>query len=172
MKTCPNCGEILGNTVEVCFNCKYSFRYMRVVKGGDDITVQDMVNELNSPLGPHLYNALLDFIEKADYDGAILSIQNYYYCDIETATNILALFKEQFYYQDQIETKEARAIALAKGVGTPSNYVPNEPKCPTCGSTLVKRLSVVNRGASVAVLGVYSNKFNKSFECKNCGYTW
>lgn len=173
MKTCPNCGELVGNRVEVCFNCKYSFRYKRVVKGGDDITVQDMVNEICSGFGPDLYYTLLNFIEKADYDGAILSIQNYYYCDIETATNILALFKEQIYYPHEKRLKEARARALARGVGTPSNYVPpNEPKCPTCGSTLVKRLSALSRGASVAVWGATSNKFNKSFECKNCGYTW
>lgn len=173
MKTCPNCGELVGDEVEKCFNCKFSFRYKRVIKEGDNITVQDMVNEINSGLrSTTLFDELIDSIEKGNYDGAILSIQNCYYCDIEMATNILALFKEQFYYEYEKMIKEARARALARGVGTSSNYVPNEPKCPTCGSTLVKRLSALSRGASVAVWGATSNKFNKSFECKNCGYTW
>ena len=137
--------------------------------------MQDMVNEIDSGMrSPTLYYELEDFLGKGDYDGATLCIQNCYYCSSEMATSILALFKEQIYDKNQIRLNEARARALARGgVGTPSNYIPlNEPKCPTCGSTLVKRLSALSRGASVAVWGATSNKFNKSFECKNCGYTW
>ena len=116
MKTCPNCGELVGDKAEVCFNCKFSFRYKRIIKEGDNITVQDIVNEINSVLfGPPLYQDLIDFIEKGDYDGAILRIQSCYFCDIETATNILALFKEQFYYAHEKMMREARAIALARG---------------------------------------------------------
>lgn len=44
--------------------------------------------------------------------------------------------------------------------------------CPTCNSTNVKSISGLNRGVSVAMLGIFSKKINKSFECKNCGYTW
>lgn len=44
--------------------------------------------------------------------------------------------------------------------------------CPTCNSTNVKSISGLNRGASVALLGIFSKKINKSFKCKNCGYTW
>lgn len=31
MKTCPKCGEILGDSVDVCFKCRYDFRYKRVI---------------------------------------------------------------------------------------------------------------------------------------------
>ena len=48
----------------------------------------------------------------------------------------------------------------------------NIPKCPTCGSTNIKRLDFVDRGISVGILGLSSNKINKSFQCKNCKYTW
>lgn len=44
--------------------------------------------------------------------------------------------------------------------------------CPTCQSTNVKPISGFNRGVSIAMLGVFSKKINKSFECKSCGYTW
>ena len=46
------------------------------------------------------------------------------------------------------------------------------PHCPHCKSTNIKSISGVNRGMSIAMLGILSNKINKSFECKNCGYTW
>lgn len=55
-----------------------------------------------------------------------------------------------------------------------SNRTQNDttPSCPNCKSTNIKPISALNRGASIAVLGVFSKKINKSYECKNCGYTW
>ena len=31
MKTCPNCGELLGDSVNECFKCRYSFTLKRVL---------------------------------------------------------------------------------------------------------------------------------------------
>lgn len=46
------------------------------------------------------------------------------------------------------------------------------PKCPHCYSTDIKAISGMSRGASVAMWGIFSKKINKSFECRQCGYTW
>ena len=46
------------------------------------------------------------------------------------------------------------------------------PKCPTCQSTKIRKIGSLERGVSVGTLGVFSNKFNKTFKCENCGYTW
>ncbi len=46
------------------------------------------------------------------------------------------------------------------------------PRCPNCKSTNIKPISTLNRGASIAMFGVFSKKINKSFECLNCKYTW
>ncbi len=48
----------------------------------------------------------------------------------------------------------------------------NKPKCPTCQSTNIKKISALNRGASIAIFGLFSSKINKQFECENCGYKW
>ncbi len=32
MKTCPNCGELIGDSVDRCFNCNYSFKYKSVIE--------------------------------------------------------------------------------------------------------------------------------------------
>lgn len=45
-------------------------------------------------------------------------------------------------------------------------------KCPTCGSTNIRKMSGVERGASIAAFGIFSKKINKTFKCGNCGYTW
>ncbi len=46
------------------------------------------------------------------------------------------------------------------------------PKCPTCGSTNIRKIGGVERGASIWAFGIFSKKINKTFKCNNCGYTW
>lgn len=48
----------------------------------------------------------------------------------------------------------------------------NKPHYPHCKSANIKSISGLNRGASIAIWGIFSKKINKSFVCKNCGYTW
>lgn len=50
--------------------------------------------------------------------------------------------------------------------------LPKAIHCPTCNSTNIDKISGLERGASVLTLGLFSKKINKSFKCKNCGYTW
>ena len=48
----------------------------------------------------------------------------------------------------------------------------NRPKCPHCKSVEIKKLDAIDRVVSVGFLGLGSNKINKSFQCRNCNYTW
>lgn len=46
------------------------------------------------------------------------------------------------------------------------------PKCPTCGSPDVKKISDLRRGAHAVAWGLLSTTARSQFECKNCGYKW
>ena len=46
------------------------------------------------------------------------------------------------------------------------------PKCPTCGSTNIKRISAFRRSASSGIYGIASRSALKTFECRDCKYTW
>ena len=46
------------------------------------------------------------------------------------------------------------------------------PRCPTCNSTNIRKLDVIDRGLSFAVWGIFSSKIGKSMMCKDCGYKW
>ena len=56
----------------------------------------------------------------------------------------------------------------------PQNKVeqPNVPKCPTCGSTNVNKISSVKKATGFFAVGIFSSNFGKTMECKNCGYKW
>lgn len=48
----------------------------------------------------------------------------------------------------------------------------SKPKCPTCGSTNIRKIGTGERVASVVGLGLLSKKINKTWKCNNCGHTW
>lgn len=73
--------------------------------------------------------------------------------------------REKEFEQRQEQAKITQANAQAQ-------ELLNKPKCPTCGSTNIKKMGEIERGASIAVFGIFSKKINKTFKCCNCGYTW
>ena len=48
----------------------------------------------------------------------------------------------------------------------------NKPKCPTCNSTNIKKISGLSKAGSVAMFGIFSQKVKKQMHCNNCGYEW
>lgn len=48
----------------------------------------------------------------------------------------------------------------------------NIPKCPTCQSTNIKRISGMKKVMHGVAFGLFSNVAHSQFECKNCGYKW
>lgn len=45
-------------------------------------------------------------------------------------------------------------------------------KCPTCGSNDCERISTASKAVDAAAFGLYGNKRNKQFRCRNCKYMW
>lgn len=48
----------------------------------------------------------------------------------------------------------------------------NIPKCPTCGSNKVEKISTTSKVVGFATVGVFSSNFGKTMHCKQCGYKW
>lgn len=48
----------------------------------------------------------------------------------------------------------------------------SKPKCPTCNSTNLKKISTTSKVASVAMWGIFSQKAKKTWHCNKCGYEW
>lgn len=48
----------------------------------------------------------------------------------------------------------------------------NRPKCPTCGSMNVRRISTTKRAGSILGLGLVSSSIGKTYECLKCKYKW
>lgn len=50
--------------------------------------------------------------------------------------------------------------------------VQNKPKCPTCGSTNIYKITSIDRAMSFSFWGFGSSKLGKTMGCNNCGYKW
>ena len=48
----------------------------------------------------------------------------------------------------------------------------NMPKCPTCASTDLRKISTMSKIADTAMFGLLGTKRHKTFHCNHCGYEW
>lgn len=46
------------------------------------------------------------------------------------------------------------------------------PKCPTCGSPNIKKISATKRWVGVGLFGLASSDVGKTMQCEDCGYKW
>ncbi len=46
------------------------------------------------------------------------------------------------------------------------------PKCPSCGSSNISSIGVLDRAVSFSMVGFASSKIGKTHKCNNCGTTW
>lgn len=48
----------------------------------------------------------------------------------------------------------------------------NSPKCPTCQSSNLHKISTTSKAVNTVAFGLLGTKRNKTFHCNNCGYEW
>ena len=74
-------------------------------------------------------------------------------------------------YNDMLEYTE-RKEKEAKAFFSSNSSDPHTPKCPTCGSTDLRKVSVGAKAMSVGLFGIFSQKVKKTRHCNSCGYEW
>lgn len=51
-------------------------------------------------------------------------------------------------------------------------YTDNIPKCPTCQSVNIERISTASKAVGAFAFGILSTTARSQFKCNNCGYKW
>ncbi len=186
---CPECGGKVSDQAVVCIHCGYP------LKQEDIITTDNVPTEIErGPFALVLYDVGPKKIKCGSQIVHVLNVkakQATAMCDdveknhkeitlaIEDNETMLADVKRGF----EEFGCGVKIVDIGIGAEASKNYIVGEavarrvsqqniPKCPTCGSTRISKISNLNRAASVAAFGGMSKKINKSFKCDNCGYTW
>lgn len=76
---------------------------------------------------------------------------------------------KKIYIQNELE-KEKEKITKKEVIYPSFQPEENIPKCPTCGSTNIKRISGTKRWLTTGLFGLASSDIGKTMVCKNCGY--
>lgn len=128
--------------------------------------IWDQINQfvMNTETDEAVCNTIQKLYYANKEDEAVAYIEVFFKCDSQTANEVFEIFKKK-----TGNPPSPQQIAHANAV---AREALNKPKCPTCSSTNIQKIGTGERAVSVAALGIFSNKMNKSFKCKNCGYTW
>ena len=84
------------------------------------------------------------------------------------------------FLQTMIELKEKDIIEYtaklsqfkSQVIEQKNNETDNRPKCPTCNSTNIEKISVGKKAVGGFMFGLLSSDVRKTMHCKNCGYKW
>ena len=83
------------------------------------------------------------------------------------------LFDEELYNKRiALEKKQEEATSNRLRMEKRQAQRANVPKCPTCGSTNVERISTAQKAFGFALVGLFSSNLGKTMHCRNCGYKW
>ena len=83
-------------------------------------------------------------------------------------TDIIEYELKMSQFRNQLDQKRANERAQRQQF----QQTQNQPKCPTCGSTNVEKISVGQKIGGSFLFGVFSSNVRNTMHCKNCGSKW
>ena len=133
------------------------------------MTSQDLMNKLSDDIitRSEFYKEFSKVGETKNKLKCIELLMKHYNCGFDEAREVMDFVLDGKPLPNPNLTPQQIAQANAQ-----AQELLNKPKCPTCGSTNIKKIGGIERGASIAAFGIFSKKINKTFKCGNCGYTW
>lgn len=189
---CPECGkENVSDSADACSNCGYGIReyfeskkqrlnYQRKL---DSVQMPQKPEKIKLSIGGWLYILIWLIVGVIFFlvgvssgmgglafvyliGGGGMSLFFYYIIVLQDYNKKMEKYNRAMrnfdkYKKDEIHEQERKAAMEA-----------SKPRCPCCNSANIEKISVVNRAASIAMVGVASSKIGKQYKCKNCKHMW
>lgn len=159
---CPHCGyvnlQFNASKFPICKCCGYEDP---IIMSMDDMRV--FVKNLNLPTADLNSNKLgtIAFTSDSPSDEALR--EKYVYNNEHFSKKA---------YNDMLEYDRKECKRLQEYWDTAGRSEQPKPKCPTCGSTDLRKVSVGAKAVSVGLFGIFSQKVKKTWHCNSCGYEW
>lgn len=150
---CPECNHEVSEYAEKCPNCGYPITdYVKQYKREQILTQIDfekLPENIECPV------CGVSRPKKVTYEAGM-------YCTIcgSDLSDIDKLKEEnEKHVEERMKQQERERIAKL-------------PKCPTCGSTDLRKITASEKATSSVLFGLFGNKRKKQFHCNSCGYEW
>lgn len=164
---CPECGKEFSNLANACPNCGYPIdeqsKIIAVIESKWKQYKKDFVSCNNPDLQADYYvktivRDLNLYIPQGSEEESLM---------VGFVGGFMENVERRMY--DTPEKLEKMFSFINKDV---QNHLKNYPRCPTCGSYAVTRISSLSRGIGFQLWGMASSKVGKSFKCEKCGLMW
>ena len=195
---CKECGRSISDSAQNCPNCGWAVvkpTEEELQEGHDKMSYCPVCLDSINETIPGRYEGM-----KAAIDGQYISIYKcdscgtrikpihpkygygYYYLRAEEKKGALAgysdvdkLIKEELkqnplFNEEKYTAREEDYAARVRELKYSSSA--NAPKCPTCGSTNIEKISTASKVVGASLFGLFSNTARSQYKCKNCGYKW
>lgn len=149
---CPECKHNFSDGFDECVYCG-----SELVEG--TIETEDIQTDTDKPIYKMSDAEILE--KYSDYRKRIEEQTGHNMTDAEFLCGIKEARRDSLSHKAD---KYMRNIQEANAV--------NIPKCPTCQSTDIKKVSTMSKASSVALWGLFSQKVKKQWHCNNCGSEW
>ena len=163
--TCLNNNQVNATYEEPATKTKVSFLFRKTKSIVNNGFIEFKNSELDHSKCPHCDGETIELSLTTD-DWNILK-------DISTdADFILEMdkLKKSDIVDFNLKMSQFKANAVAsKPVQTPPQQS-SVPRCPTCGSTNIKKISGTKRWVTTGMFGLGSSNVGKTMQCGNCGY--
>ncbi|MBP3630534.1 MAG: hypothetical protein J6J23_03485 [Clostridia bacterium] len=82
---------------------------------------------------------------------------------------LLEIEQNPLYNPNAVSCKSNQNIAYNSALQVKDD---NIPKCPTCSSTNIQKISATSKVVGASLFGLFSKTATSQFKCNNCGYKW
>lgn len=147
---CPECNKDISSEAEKCIYCGYPLN-----KKSTDKNISK-INGTNFDLSEELFEAVSTETPVV----LIKKLKERYSLDFDGAHQLYKIMRE---------TKQ---VPPAFNSGNEAVVQQNVPKCPTCSSTDITRISTTAKVTNAVMFGLLGNKRKKTFHCNSCKYEW
>lgn len=148
-KYCPKCKMNFSDEFDECVYC------------GEDL--KDGIIETEDTLSEKSISELSDteILEKySDYRKRIEKQTGRQMTDFEFLSGIREARRDSLNHQTETYFASNKEANVSK------------PKCPTCQSVNIQKISTMTKVGSVALWGIFSQKIKKQWHCNSCGSEW
>lgn len=167
---CPECSGKVSDKANMCPHCGYPINENLNVQKSNNILYNLRFIKAKSKV---IAISKISKITKESVEDIKKIVDN---CEIFLSNIDInkAYIVKQALQKDNIEVKIEDISGTEIFESSIQNTVidDNIPKCPTCGSTNIRKILGTKKAASIIGFGILSNNISKTFECLNCKYKW
>lgn len=167
---CSECGNNVSEFADKCPNCGCPIEIIkRNLKTEDEIDghLYTIINGEKKDV-TYFVNAILSGDYRKDTDSLIT-----FYKKVRDDLNISRndLFIELVEECNGVP-KEFNCESMTDFHNRQQSIQSSKPKCPTCGSTNIQKISATSKALGAIGFGLLSKTARSQFKCNKCGYKW